>query len=438
MSIVPVDRDTLLRNLRKSGLVSKRKLRLVVEKLGHLQSAREIAKALASWKLVTKFQAKMLLLGRKSGFHVGPYRILDELGHGGMGYVYKATHLTMKRIVALKVLSPQTIATEKAQAMFKREIRAAAQLNHVNIAMAFDAGMADGQHFLAMEYVDGPNLEQYVAKHGALPVGLACEIIFQAAGGLQHAHEKGVIHRDIKPANLLVQTEPGAKTAQVKILDFGLARLRQADDNARGAASGEPNTIMGTPDFLSPEQTRDLHHADIRSDLYSLGCTFYFLLTGQVPFPGGNVVHKLNRHDREVARPIEEMRPEVPRAIAKIVRKLMAKNPDDRYQTPNELMDKLAPHAAPAKLDWPTEEDESSTSKTEPVTKVVTAIQDNVILKNTGHKSSIEAADRDSILEWIDLNRRQSDKNRRAVISSVAAVCAVVGLGATGLATWMQ
>jgi eukaryotic-like serine/threonine-protein kinase len=433
MSIVPVDRETLLRNLRKSGLLSKRKLRLVAEKLGHLKSAREIAKALASWKLVTKFQAKMLLLGRKSGFHVGPYRILDELGHGGMGHVYKAMHLTMKRIVALKVLAPQTVATDKAKAMFKREIRAAAQLNHANIVMAYDASMADGQHYLAMEYVDGPNLEQYVAKHGALPVGLACEIVFQAAGGLQHAHEKGVIHRDIKPANLLVQKEPGAATAQVKILDFGLARLRQSDDNARGAASGEPNIVMGTPDFLSPEQTKDLHHADIRSDLYSLGCTFYYLLTGQVPFPGGNVVHKLNRHDREVARPIEELRPEAPKAIVKIVRKLLAKNPDDRFQTPNELMDALAAHAEPGTLDWPTKEEDSSASKTEPGTKVVTAIQEVAIL----HKP-VEASDRDSILEWIDLNRRQSNKFRRAVISSVAAVCAVVGLGATGLATLMQ
>jgi serine/threonine-protein kinase len=283
--------------------------------------------------------------------------------------------------------------------------------------------MADGKHYLAMELVDGPNLEQYVSRHGALPVGLACEIVFQAASGLQHAHEKGVVHRDIKPANLLLQMESVAGTAQVKILDFGLARLRQADENARGAASGEPNIIMGTPDFLSPEQTKDLHHADIRSDLYSLGCTFYYLLTGQVPFPGGNVVVKLNRHERDLARPVAELRPEVSRAIAKIVRKLMAKNPDERFQTPNELMDALAPHAAPGTLDWPTREDDLPMSKTAPGSKVVTAIQDVAILD--------KASDRDSILEWIDRNRRQSAKARRAVTSSVAVVCVAVGLGVT-------
>ena len=227
MNAVAIDRLTFLHNLRKSRLLSNRQYRLVVEKLGHIESAREIAKALATWKLVTKFQAKMLLLGRTDGFFVGPYRILDELGHGGMGRVYQALHESMGRIVALKILSPQRLDEERAEAMFQREVRAAAQLHHANIVMAFDASEADGRPYLAMEFVDGPNLEQYVQQHRrALPIGLACEIIFQAAAGLQHAHEKGIVHRDIKPANLLLQQEFGAKTIQVKILDFGLARFR--------------------------------------------------------------------------------------------------------------------------------------------------------------------------------------------------------------------
>ena len=204
MHAMTVDRHTLFQNLRKSGLLSPRQYRLVVEKLGHVQQPREIVKALASWQLVTKFQAKMLLLGRKT-FIVGPYRILDELGHGGMGRVYKAVHETMERVVALKILSPQLLESDKAQAMFRREVRAAAQLHHANIVMAFDANEVDGRHFLAMEFVDGPNLEQFVNGHFALPIGMACEIAFQATGGLQHAHEKGIVHRDIKPANLLMQ-----------------------------------------------------------------------------------------------------------------------------------------------------------------------------------------------------------------------------------------
>jgi serine/threonine protein kinase len=408
MSIVTVDRETLLRNLQASKLLSKRKYALVVEKLGQLKSAREIVKALVSWKLLTKFQAQMLLMGRKSGFQVGPYRILDELGHGGMGYVYKAQHLTMRRTVALKILSPESMGTEKAQKMFRREVRAAGQLHHPNIVMAFDAAEVDGRHYLAMEYVDGPTLEQYVNQHGTLPSGVACEIIFQAAGGLQHAHEKGVVHRDIKPANLLLQQESSSKALQVKILDFGLARLR----DAAGAPSSGEHALMGTPDFLSPEQTKDLRSADIRSDLYSLGCAFYFLLTGQVPYPGGNVLHKLNRHDREVARPLEELCPEVPKNIARIVRKLMAKNPADRYQTPDELMDALAPHAVPSSLDWPPARERGRDNSA----KIRASEADTL----PGGKAPRQSSAQDSILEWIDTNRKQTGKAHPAALSRFA------------------
>ena len=270
----------------RQQLLTSQQFRLVVDKLGQVQEVAQIAKALATWKLLTKFQARMLLAGRNGGFFLGPYKILDQLGQGGMGRVYKAIHQTMNRVVALKVLTPQLVNTERAQQLFLREVQAAAQLSHPNIVLAYDANEVDGRHFLAMEFVDGPNLERYVKKHGPLPVGLACEIVFQAANGLQHASDKGMVHRDIKPANLLLQQEAGNDTIQVKILDFGLARLphrcrRRQDDLAK------ENTVMGTPDFLSPEQSRNLHEIDVRSDIYSLGCTFYYLLTGEVPFPGG-------------------------------------------------------------------------------------------------------------------------------------------------------
>src|SRR6266849_10735985 len=224
-----IDREAYLQNLRISKLLTKQQLRVVIDKLRHVQDAREIAKALASWKLLTKFQATMLLMGRNCGFFIGPYRILDQLGKGGRGRGYKAMHQTMNRVVALKVLSPQVMSSERAHELFLREVQAAAQLSHANIVMAFDANEDEGRHYLAMEYVPGPNLERYVKKHGPLPVGLACEIIYQTANGLQHAHEKGMVHRDIKPANLLVHQEPGAKTIQVKILDFGLARLQHSE-----------------------------------------------------------------------------------------------------------------------------------------------------------------------------------------------------------------
>ena len=161
MNPTVVDKDTFLQNLLISRLLTNLQFRLVIDKLGQVQEAREIAKALVSWKLLTRFQAKMLLLGRNSGFFLGPYRILDQLGQGGMGRVYKAMHQTMNRVVALKVLAPQMVSTARAHQLFLREVQAAAQLSHPNIVMAFDANQTEGRHYLAMEYVDGPNLERY-------------------------------------------------------------------------------------------------------------------------------------------------------------------------------------------------------------------------------------------------------------------------------------
>jgi serine/threonine protein kinase len=422
-----IDRDTFLQNLRISKLLTTQQFRLVVDKLGHLQDTREIAKALASWKLLTKFQAKMLLMGRTGGYFLGPYKILDQLGQGGMGRVYKAMHQTMNRVVALKVLTPQLVNTERAQQLFLREVQAAAQLSHPNIVMAFDANETEGRHYLAMEYVAGPNLERYVKKHGSLPIGLACEIVFQTANGLQHAFEKGMVHRDIKPANLLLHQEPGTETIQVKILDFGLARLAQ-NEGSKTLVVRE-NTVMGTPDFLSPEQSRDLHETDIRSDLYSLGCTFYFLLTGQVPFPGGNTVDKLIRHNSDEPQALEELRPDVPRSIARIVRKLMAKNPDERFQTPDELMDALAPHAAPSALDWPiapptplASERASQEEIALPEVQVDTEPRAESATQISGHD--------DSILEWAGEQGKRRRFWRIAIAGLVLSALVLAGVGA--------
>jgi serine/threonine protein kinase len=435
MNPAVVDRDSFLQNLLISRLLTNQQVRLVIDKVGHVQETREIAKALVSWQLLTKFQAKMLLLGRNSGFFLGPYRILDQLGQGGMGRVYKAMHQTMNRVVALKVLAPQMVNTARAYHLFLREVRAAAQLSHPNIVMAFDANENEGRHYLAMEYVDGPNLERYVKKHGSLPVGLACEIIFQAANGLHHAFEKGMVHRDIKPANLLLHQEPGAETIQVKILDFGLARLHHAEKGITHTILAKENTVMGTPDFLSPEQSKDLHEVDIRSDLYSLGCTFYYLLCGQVPYPGGKTVDKLIRHHGEPAQPIEELRPDVPKKIADIARKLMAKKADDRFQTPDELMDALAPHAAPSVMDWPIA---PATSPAERSSQEEIALAEEVQVDTEPRAQSMtQITDHDSILEWAGETRKRRRKIRRAVISVVVAVVGLLALGVTGVVTWV-
>ena len=361
-----MDRDTFLAHLRQSGLLAERDLRAARERLSDSQRGRVAARLLVEQGLLTKFQAELLLIGRTQGFFLGPYKILDQLGQGGMGRVYKALHQTMNRVVALKVLMPQVTKTPRAQKLFLREVQAAAQLNHPNIVTAYDAGQLNQRHYLAMEFVDGPNLEEFVRAKGPLPVGLASEMIRQAVCGLQHAFETGMLHRDLKPANLLVSAPrkkpatgdnaPAAEHAPavVKILDFGLARLQEPsalEPKSRTIVSRE-NGVMGTPDFIAPEQARDLHKTDIRSDLYSLGCTFYWLLTGEVPFPGGSTLEKLLRHNTEEPTPISQFRGDVPVEVLALVAKLMAKNPADRFATPQDLIDALWPHAQPGALDW--------------------------------------------------------------------------------------
>ena len=374
MAATQCDRDAFLRNLQQSGLLQPREFRKVIETLPDSDRGWDVARSLVKKGVLTRFQAELLLIGRTHGFFLGQYKILDQLGQGGMGRVYKAMHMTMKRIVALKVLAPQLVRTDKAMKMFKHEVRAAAQLHHPNIVTAFDANQIKNRHYLVMEYVDGPNLDELVRQRGPLSVGLACELIRQSAVGLQYAHEMGLIHLDIKPANLLVSEEtvasgqwPVASKARVslpptdrsplasrhsslrvKILDFGLARLNEPAapvDSDELTKVGKGNTILGTPDFLSPEQSRNLPGLDTRSDIYSLGCTFFFLLTGRVPFPGGTTLEKLVRHSTEEPMSVELFRSDVPAQVLAALEKMLAKKPEDRFQSQQEVALALAPFA---------------------------------------------------------------------------------------------
>ncbi|HXG09450.1 MAG TPA: serine/threonine-protein kinase [Gemmataceae bacterium] len=348
-----VDRDTFLANLRQSGLVSAEQLRAVADRLPQTHRGRVLARALVELGLLTRFQAERILIGRTQGFLLGPYRILDQIGQGGMGRVFKAAHRNLDRVVALKVLAPNLLKDKRARQLFHREVLAAASLVHPNIVTAYDADMVGDRCFLVMEYVDGPNLDQLVSELGPLPVDRACDFVRQVAAGLQCAFAIGMVHRDIKPANLLLKSE--CTGATIKISDFGLARLhRPIRDGGVVPATilVKEDAIVGTPDYLSPEQSRSIHQADIRSDLYSLGCTFYFLLTGQVPFPGGSSFEKLVRHCTEEPTPVEKLRPEVPREVSAIVRRLMAKDPRQRFQTPAALAAALAPFAVRGPLRW--------------------------------------------------------------------------------------
>jgi serine/threonine-protein kinase len=357
-----VDRQTFLANLRHSGLLTAAQWAGVADALPDTPRGRVVARALVERGLLTRFQAEQLLAGRTGGFFIGPYRVLDQLGQGGMGRVYKAEHRTLKRVVALKALAPSVLKSDRAEDLFLREVRAVARLVHPNIVTAFDADRAaNGRYYLVLEYVDGPNLDQLVRDRGPLSVGQACAFVRQVARGLQHAHERGLLHRDVKPANLLLQRSGGGRDAPcvVKISDFGLARLHEPEAGAEDTAGTiltKDNAVVGTPDYLSPEQARDVHQADARSDLYGLGCTFYFLLTGQVPYPGGGTLQKLLRHGTEEPVPVEEIRLDVPHAVAAVVRRLMAKKPADRFQTAAEVIAALEPFAVDGPAPWGAEE----------------------------------------------------------------------------------
>lgn len=264
------------------------------------------------------------------------YRVVRLLGEGGMGSVYEAEHLAMQRQVALKVINRAYVSSPAAVDRFRREVRAAARLAHPNIVTAFDAETAGDTHFLVMEYVEGVSLARLVKEQGPLPVAEACEYIRQAALGLQHAHEKGMVHRDVKPDNLIRTTE-----GRVKVLDFGLASLTEE----RKTGLTDTNVVMGTPEYMAPEQAEDARSADIRSDVYSLGCTLYHLLTGNVPYPAPTALLKVLAHRDRPVPSVRRLRPDVPADLAAVVARMLAKKPEDRYQTPAEVAQALAPFA---------------------------------------------------------------------------------------------
>lgn len=284
------------------------------------------------------------------------YRVLGLIGAGGMGAVYKAEHRMMERLVALKVINPAFVSSPAALERFEREVKTAAKLSHPNIVAAHDADAAGDLHFLVMEFVEGMSLDRLVASKGPLPPNIAANLIYHAALGLQHAHEKGMIHRDIKPQNLM-RTRDGS----LKILDFGLARLatqalqsaalgdNEAITPERPANATRAGSLLGTPDYIAPEQATDAHLADIRADIYSLGCTLYFLLTAEPPFVGGTLLDKLHAHKTCTPTPIQLRRPEISDELAAVLDRMLAKDPAERFARPVDLAKALKP-IAQAKL----------------------------------------------------------------------------------------
>lgn len=350
-SRAPATRDAFLELVRQSGLVQDQRFDDYLRQVSDTPSGPEepgpCAAALVRDGLLTQFQAEQLLQGKRRGFRIGNYRILERLGFGGMGLVYLSEHVLMRRQVAIKVLSRVRMTDPTIVARFYREARAAAALEHPNLIRAYDIGQEDDLHYLVMEYREGTDLQALVARHGPLSIPRTAHYLRQVALGLQHAHEARIVHRDIKPGNLLLD-----RRGTVKILDLGLALSGHPEENV--ITQGE---LLGSADYLAPEQALDSHRVDIRADIYSLGATAYFLLTGRAPFGDAKTVgQKLVYKQTRQPPPIRTLRADVPEALAAVIARMLAIDPAERYQDPAAVAAALAPWTQVPILPPPEEE----------------------------------------------------------------------------------
>jgi serine/threonine protein kinase len=332
--------ETLLDLIRKSHLIDPQTLDAHLARASLPRDPALAVETFVRAELLTRFQARHLLEGRFEGFIIGPYKVLEPIAEGGMGLVYLAEHAGLRRRVALKILRTELLAERGALLRFHREGRAAASLDHPNIVRVHDCGRTGTTRYLVMEYVQGRSLEDLLRRRGRLPVEEAVDYALQAARGLQHAHERGIIHRDVKPANLVLDRQ-----GTVKILDMGLARsFSDPEDRITERMGGE--AVLGSPDYIAPEQA--LGRLDSRSDIYSLGATLHALISGQPPFPGRTAAQKLMAHQSRPATPLHRLAPDVPPALSAVVLLMLAKDPEARYQSFAEVIAALSPWAPAA------------------------------------------------------------------------------------------
>ncbi len=333
----PATVDELLDLIRRSAIVDNKRLDAALKQITLVaplpSDPKEVTALLVQNAVLTRFQAEQFLQGKWKRFTIGNYKVLERLGAGGMGNVFLCEHKVMRHRVAIKVLATVIADDPAGLKRFQREARAAAGLDHPNIVRAHDIGQEEKLHYLVMDYVDGTCLQDILKKFGPMDVTRSAHYIRQAARGLQHAHDAGLIHRDIKPANLILD-----RTGNVKILDMGIARFSESDEEVltRGP--------LGTADYLAPEQARDSHNVDFRADIYSLGATFYAMVCGRLPFADcKTVAQKLIALQTREPTPVRTLRPEVPEGLAAIIEMMMAKNKTRRYQALSNVVQDLEP-----------------------------------------------------------------------------------------------
>jgi serine/threonine protein kinase len=342
-SALPCSVDTFLKTILRSGVLERQELSQALRDVpaDQRQDAEALADHLVEAGKLSRFQASKLLRGMAVGLVLGPFHVLAPIGKGGMGTVYLARDSRGQALVALKVLPPKRARAEKRLlARFRREMEMCQRVAHPHLAWTYEVGVCQGVYYIAMEYIPGKNLYRLVSDEGPLPVRRAARLFGEIAIALDHAHNQGLIHRDLKPSNIIITPHDHAK-----VLDLGLA-IVQGEAPAEREVIGGRGYVVGTMDYIAPEQAEDAAKVDPRSDIYALGCTLYFALTGQPPYPGGTALEKIQRHRGEDPVPVPQLNAAVPPAFIGLVRKMMAKDPEQRFATAAEVQDKLLPWAS--------------------------------------------------------------------------------------------
>lgn len=326
---------------------------------------------------LTPYQVQRIHAGKGQKLSIGPYILLDILGEGSMGRVFKARHNKMGRTVALKVIRKELLSNQRVVLRFQQEIRAVGQIMHPNFVLTFDADTVGSQHFVAMELIDGSDLKSLVVKHGPMPMHVACEYVRQAALGLQHVCELNMVHRDVKPSNLMV-----TKQGIIKVLDMGLAMLHDSEGGEFEKRIIGDGTILGTPDFLAPEQAMNSSAVDTRADIYALGGTLFYLLSGKVPYEAPTARAKIQRHAKEPPPSVLRHRPELPPQLDALIQWLMAKQPEHRFQAPVQVAIALHPFCQPPIMPAPNADATAQAGFTLPDSEAPAKVRERVTTLN--------------------------------------------------------